>query len=132
MKDEQIGFDKLIKNFRKSNNLTQIDLAKKLKRNQTTISNYEKGIHFPNVPEEIKGIADLLNHPVSYIIDSIKFSRTGILSKNDPLEINLDSISDGDFDKKYKFVFEGKQLTNEELEKILKLIKFERFAMTNR
>ena len=132
MKDEQIGFDKLIKNFRKSNNLTQIDLAKKLKRNQTTISNYEKGIHFPNVPEEIKEIADLLNHPVSYIIDSIKFSRTGILSENDPLEINLDSISDGDFDKKYKFVFEGKQLTNEELEKILKLIKFERFAMTNR
>lgn len=47
------SFGKNLKKFRKENKMSQGDLAKKLEVRQTTISNYENDLRFPN--------ADLLN-----------------------------------------------------------------------
>lgn len=122
-----IGFSKLIKNYRKDKKITQEKLGDILDRNQGTISNYEKSIHFPNNPEEIKAIAALLNQPVSYVIDSIEFSRSGIIERHEPLLINLDELSEYNLQKKYRFMVEDEEITFEELEKMLYILRFERF-----
>ena len=123
-----VGFDELIKNYRKEKKMTQVELAKKLNRNQTTVSNYEKGIHFPNNPEEIKAVAQLLNEPVSYIIDAIEYSRSGVLNEHEALLIDLDKLNAQELAKKYKFVSNGQEITGEQLKKSLELLKvFEQF-----
>lgn len=129
--EKPIGFNQLIKKYRKENNLTQVELAKEIRRNQTTVSNYEKGIHFPNNAEEIKAIAQLLNEPVSYIIDAIEYSRNGVIKEHKVLLINLDRLDNDDLNKKYKFLIQGEEITNDELQKIIKLVKFERFNKEN-
>lgn len=123
-----IGFSELIKRYRKEKKMTQVELSKKLNRNQTTVSNYEKGVHYPNTPEEIKAIAKLLNEPVSYIIDAIEYSRNGVLKEHEALLIDLDKLNTQELAKKYKFVSNGQEITGEQLKKSLELLKvFEQF-----
>lgn len=129
--EKPIGFSQLIKKYRKENKLTQVGLAKKLNRKQTTISNYEKGVHFPNNPEEIRAIAALLNQPASYILEAIEYSRSGTIEKHEALFIDLDKLSEDDLVKKYKFLVGGKEISGEELAKMLKLLEFERFNEKN-
>ena len=73
-----------LKELRKSNNLTQEDLAKILGVGKTTISMYENGNSTPNDEIKIK-IADYFNVSMDYLIGktNIKESADDILNSND-------------------------------------------------
>ena len=56
-----------IRRIRKSRNMTQTDLSELVGYNQRTVSNWEKGIHYPN-PQTIRSIADALSIAPTEII----------------------------------------------------------------
>lgn len=126
-----IGFGELIRKFRKDNKLTQEKFGQMINRKQETISNYEKGIHFPIDAEEIKMIAKAMGESVVTVIDAIQYSRTGTIEQNEAVLVELDKTDDlATLQKRFKFVVGGEEVTGEELEKALEFIKFQRF--TNR
>lgn len=122
-----MDFSELIKTYRKSKRMTQKDFGELIGKKQVTISNYEKGVHYPNDVEEIKLIANIINQPVSTIVDSIQYAKRGIIEQHEALLIDLDKMTDDELQQQYKFVVDGKEITGEELEKMLELLKFERF-----
>lgn len=126
-----IGFSELIRNYRKEKKITQVAFGKLIDRNQVTVSNYEKGIHFPNNAEEIRAIAALINQPGSYVLDAIEYSKKGVIKQHEALFIDLDKLDDHDLENKYKFLVAGEEVTGEELKEMLKLLKFERFNKRN-
>ena len=90
--------------------------------------NWEKEVHYPNDAEEIKLIANVINQPISVVVDAIQYGKKGIIEKNEPLLIELDKVVDyQELQEQFKFLVDGKEVTGEELEKMLKLLKFERF-----
>ena len=124
-----ISFGALIKKFRKENKLTQEKFGKMINRKQETISNYEKGVHFPIDAEEIKMIANVMGESVVTVVDSIQYSRTGTIQENQAVLVELDKTKNlTDLQKRFKFVVDGKEITGEELEKALEFIKFQRFS----
>lgn len=52
-----------IRNFRRKSNLSQIDIAKKMKVKQNTISQWENDIRIPNVKQGLK-LAEILETTV--------------------------------------------------------------------
>ena len=56
-----------IKEFRVSNNLTQKELAEKLKVERTTVTMWENGSSNPSIPT-LKKIADVLNCKIEDLI----------------------------------------------------------------
>jgi len=119
-----LGFGELIKKYRKENKLSQGDFAKLINKSQVTVSNYEKDVHFPSDAEEIKAIARILGQPASYILDTIEYSRKGIVEDGNGLPIELDKEV---IMERFKFIVDGEEVTNEELDKMLYIIRFERF-----
>ena len=65
--------DKLIR-LRKDNNLTQDELAKKLKISRSAVANYEKGIREPNF-EMLENIADCFNISIAELLNDDQASR---------------------------------------------------------
>lgn len=65
--------EKLIK-LRKDNNLTQDELAKKLRISRSAVANYEKGIREPNF-EMIENIADCFNISIAELLNDDQASR---------------------------------------------------------
>lgn len=125
--NKTMDFSELIKTYRKSKRMTQRQFGDLIGKKQGTVCNYEKGVHYPNDVEEIKLIANVINQPVSTIVDSIEFAKRGVIKQHEALLIDLDTMIDNELQNKYKFVVEGKEITGEELEKMLELLKFERF-----
>ena len=126
-KQKTMDFSELIKMHRKSKRMTQKDFGELIGKKQVTISNYEKGVHYPNDVEEIKLIASVINQPVSVVVDSIQYAKRGVIEQHEALLIDLDKMTDNELQQQYKFVVDGKEITGEELEKMLELLKFERF-----
>lgn len=84
------NFKTKLKNFRKENNLTQEDLAKKLYVTRQAISKWETGANFPDV-EKLKDLAVLMNTSIDNLISqeelayetinvSNKFRKTRIIN----------------------------------------------------
>lgn len=65
--------EKLIK-LRKDNNLTQDELAKRLKISRSAVANYEKGIREPNF-EMLENIADCFNISIAELLNDDQASR---------------------------------------------------------
>ncbi len=65
--------EKLIK-LRKDNNLTQDELAKKLRISRSAVANYEKGIREPNF-EMLENIADCFNISIAELLNDDQASR---------------------------------------------------------
>lgn len=126
---EILDFGELIKTYRKSKRMTQRQFGVLIGKKQVTISNYEKGVHFPNDVEEIKLIANTINQPVDYVVDSIEFAKKGVIEQRVTPLINLDHFKDENFNSKYKFLVDEKEITNAELEKMIELLRFERFKI---
>ena len=125
---EMPTFSQLIKKYRKTKGLTQSDFGKLINKKQVTVCNWEKDVHYPNDVEEIKLIAQLINQPVSKVVDSIQYGKKGIVNQSETLLIELDKMAD----YKYKLLVDDKEITEEELEKMLELLKFERFKQNGK
>lgn len=65
--------EKLIR-LRKDNNLTQDELAKKLRISRSAVANYEKGIREPNF-EMLENIADCFNISIAELLNDDQASR---------------------------------------------------------
>lgn len=61
------NFQSVLKSLRKSNNLTQEDLAKALKVSRSTIGMYENGSREPDY-ETLEAIADYFNVYIDYLL----------------------------------------------------------------
>ncbi len=66
MDSKKIG--EKIKLARKALDLTQADLAKKIRTRQKSISIYENGVSFPSLRTLVK-IAKVLNKPAGYFLE---------------------------------------------------------------
>ena len=80
-------FGELLSELRQSRGMTQKELAKVLYVSDGTISNYENGVHYPDV-EKLMDIADFFNVTTDYLLGRCKnnlspdlFSETLIESK---------------------------------------------------
>ena len=80
-------FGELLSELRQSRGMTQKELAKVLYVSDGTISNYENGVHYPDV-EKLMDIADFFNVTTDYLFGRCKnnlspdlFSETLIGSK---------------------------------------------------
>ena len=80
-------FGELLSELRQSRGMTQKELAKVLYVSDGTISNYENGVHYPDV-EKLMDIADFFNVTTDYLLGRCKnnlspdiFSETLIVSK---------------------------------------------------
>lgn len=127
---EILDFRELIKTYRKSKRMTQKQFGERIGKKQVTISNYEKGVHYPNDAEELDLIANVINQPVQVIVKSIQLAKRGVIEKNEALLIDLDKMINNELQQDYNFVVDGKEITNEELEKMIELLRFERFKQT--
>lgn len=63
-----MNFGNKIKHLRKKAGLSQEDLAAKLGVSQKSICNYENNTRFPKGQKVIKGLADIFNVTVDYLI----------------------------------------------------------------
>ena len=118
-------FSQLIKQYRKEHKLTQTDFGKLINKTQVSVSNYEKDVHFPSDAEEIKAIARILNQPASYILDSIEYSRRGIIEQNEALLLDLEKESNiKTLQQRYKFTLGDQEITEDQLKEALEFIKF--------
>lgn len=99
------NFQSVLKSLRKSNNLTQEDLAKALKVSRSTIGMYENGSREPDY-ETLEAIADYFNVDIDYLL-----GRTLKTTKI----IQPETIAAH---------FDGDEYTEEELEKIKEYAAF--------
>ncbi len=118
-----IRFGDLIKKYRDENKITQSEFSKLIDKKQATVSNYENGVHFPDDAEEIKIISKIIKVPIDIVIDSILYTRDGCVVQHETI-IELDKI---ELQSRYKFTFNNKEVTSEELGKMLDILQFERF-----
>lgn len=65
-----MNFGNKIKHLRKKAGLSQEDLAAKLGVSQKSICNYENNTRFPKGQKVIKGLADIFNVTVDYLISN--------------------------------------------------------------
>lgn len=98
------NFQSVLKSLRKSNNLTQEDLAKALKVSRSTIGMYESGSREPDY-EMLETIADYFNVDIDYLI-----GRT--LKTTKLIQPTIAAHFDGD------------EYTEEELDEIKKFAEF--------
>lgn len=130
---EILAFSQLIKQYRKAHKLTQSDFGLLVNKKQTSVCNWEKEVHYPNDVEEIKMIAKVINQPVSVVVDAIQYSKKGIIEQNGALLIELDKMVERkELQEKFTFLVDAKEVTGEELEKMLELLKFERFKQNGK
>lgn len=88
-----MAFADKLKDYRKANDLTQKELADKLKLSQKTISAWEVGRTEPTMGDIIK-LCQIFDCPVEDLTDT-RSRRTGEISKEDVLsKINEFSISE--------------------------------------
>ena len=77
-----------IKQIRKSKQITQDDLAEAIGRNRTTISNIERGLHYPELATRVE-IAKVLKTPIGDIFAYLgernlkKSRRADLIALND-------------------------------------------------
>ncbi|WP_242971870.1 helix-turn-helix domain-containing protein [Haloimpatiens massiliensis] len=68
MEEKKMNFGNKIKHLRKKAGLSQEDLAAKLGVSQKSICNYENNTRFPKGQKVIKGLADIFNVTIDYLI----------------------------------------------------------------
>jgi len=69
-----------IKKHRKTNNLTQLELAKKINVHKNTIRNFEKGKTIPDIKDLLK-IAEVFNISISTLFEDEKAIKYPLLKK---------------------------------------------------
>ncbi len=99
------NFQSVLKSLRKSNNLTQEDLAKALKVSRSTIGMYENGSREPDY-ETLESIADYFNVDIDYLLG--RTLKTTKLIQPTTIAAH----------------FDGDEYTEEELEKIKEFAAF--------
>ena len=99
------NFQSVLKSLRKSNNLTQEDLAKALKVSRSTIGMYENGSREPDY-ETLESIADYFNVDIDYLLG--RTLKTTKLIQPTTIAAH----------------FDGDEYTEEELEKIKEYAAF--------
>ena len=99
------NFQSVLKSLRKSNNLTQEDLAKALKVSRSTIGMYENGSREPDY-ETLEAIADYFNVDIDYLLG--RTSKTTKIIKPTTIAAH----------------FDGDEYTEEELNKIKEYAAF--------
>lgn len=99
------NFQNVLKSLRKSNGLTQDELAKVLKVSRSTIGMYENGLREPDY-ETLESIADYFNVDIDYLLGRTN-KTTKIL-----------------YPKTIAAHFDGDEYTEEELDKIKEYAAF--------
>lgn len=85
-------FGEQLEKLRKSRHMTQEEMGAKFGICASTLSNYERGVHQPDL-EFIDKVADYFNVSIDYM-----FGRTSFYAPIDELNVLLsDSITAGDF-----------------------------------
>lgn len=87
---EQFG-DRLTE-LRQKHKLTQLELASAIFVSVSTISNYEKGVHFPDM-EKLTAIADFFHVTTDYLLGRTKSD----LSPEALSQVIVDGITAGEF-----------------------------------
>lgn len=96
----QMGnFQSVLKSLRKSNNLTQEDLAKALKVSRSTIGMYENGSREPDY-ETLEAIADYFNVDIDYLLG--RTLKTTKIIQPTTIAAHFDGDEYTDLIKKYK------------------------------
>ncbi|ADG39881.1 MULTISPECIES: helix-turn-helix domain-containing protein [Leuconostoc] len=76
-------FGEKLKAVRKSKNLTQLELSKRLEVSKGTISAYEQGLSYPSLETLVK-ICEILNTSSDYLLslsDNLTFKMGGLTSE---------------------------------------------------
>lgn len=87
-------FGELLANLRKERSLLQKEIAIYLNMTVATISNYENGVHTPDLNTLIK-LADFYDVSTDYLLQRTRY-RAGISTLNQPLSADY-TITVGDF-----------------------------------
>ncbi|WP_150284319.1 helix-turn-helix domain-containing protein [Rummeliibacillus sp. TYF-LIM-RU47] len=125
MKD--VKFDVMLRTLRKRENMTQGELAEKLGITQGSLSHYERGEQFPEVPVLLK-IGEFFDVSLDQLMYAVMKSANEVIDENNRLLVDLDNnIPIPELRGKYKFVSDGKELTDEEIKAALEQIQFQRF-----
>ena len=72
------GFGELVRHFRKYNDYTQAETAKRLGYSEETIKSWEQGRRFP-AREEVARLAELMELDEQEVKHAIQFERSQIL-----------------------------------------------------
>lgn len=91
---EKMEFGELLANLRKERSLLQKEIAIYLNMTVATISNYENGVHTPDLNTLIK-LADFYDVSTDYLLQRTRY-RAGISTLNQPLSADY-TITVGDF-----------------------------------
>lgn len=107
-----------IKHLRKINNKTRKEVAKYLNISYSSYSNYENNERTINI-DIINKLADYYNVSTDYIFEKTEYP----LPTNEIEFLKDDNLTIEELIKKYKFNYDGIELTTEEIEALLELIK---------
>lgn len=84
-------FGQFIADVRKSNNITQVELAKKLNVTDKAVSRWERGLGFPDI-NTLEPLADALGVSVVELMQSKRNDNTVLISTEKAEEILIDTI----------------------------------------
>ena len=88
---EAKGFGQFIAEVRKSNNITQIELARKLNVTDKAVSRWERGLGFPDI-NTLEPLADALGVSIVELMQTKKNANAELISTEKVEEILLDTI----------------------------------------
>ncbi|OEF98854.1 hypothetical protein BHF71_10685 [Vulcanibacillus modesticaldus] len=112
-----------IKSLRKANKMTQLDLAKYLGKDNTTISKWESDIYQPDA-DELKRLAEILSTTTDYLLGR---SDSPVEFTEEDFEFVRDlELTDEEIMEKYNFNVDGVKLTEEEIKGILAFVRANR------
>lgn len=120
---------KKIKSLRKSKNMTQLELAKRLGKDNSTISKWESDIYQPDA-DELRQIADILSTTTDFLTgrtDSPVEYTASEKSFMDDLHLTDDELIN-----KYKLIIDGKEASEEEIKNAIKYIKALRLMQSDK
>ncbi len=120
-------FGKRLKYIRKTKGLTQRELANAIGLDQSAISHFERDKKKPDM-DTLKTIADMLNISIDFLLtrtnDPVTYSRnqTDLIKKvnNNPY------ITAEELTKNYRFIIDGREATQAEIEEAIKYILIQR------
>lgn len=113
-----------IRSLRKEKKMTQQDLADHLKLAKSTISQYENNINEPD-NDTTNRIADFFNVTVDYLLGRTNNPERALSEETRDFVDSLE-LSDAEILTKFKFMVDGKPLTEEQAKRFVALVRAER------
>jgi transcriptional regulator with XRE-family HTH domain len=119
-----MNFASRLKFLREELNLRQEDLAKILNISRQSISNYEKGLRFPNDEDLIRKIAKYFNVSIDYLLGATNIRKNyNYYQNNGQVKENTSKYNTNKEKALENLFFEVDELSSEVIEKITEAIK---------